>query len=80
METRPKAFALVSAASALSREAGSDEEQSVLDLTLQRLAPDRAATAASLEHAGKQVTESAVRLNQRRLVVDEKMLDWTKLL
>jgi exonuclease SbcC len=51
-----------------------------LDLTLQRLAPDRAAAAASLEHARKQVTESAARLNQRRSVVDEKMLDRTKLL
>ena len=50
-----------------------------LDLTLQRLAPDRAAAAASLEHAAKQVTELAARLNQRRSVVNEKMRDRTKL-
>ena len=45
-----------------------------LDLTLQRLAPDRAVAAASLEHAQLQVTETAARLDQRRSVVDEKML------
>lgn len=43
-----------------------------LEIMLQRLAPDRAAAAASLEHARTQLTESATRLNQRRLVVDEK--------
>jgi DNA repair protein SbcC/Rad50 len=45
-----------------------------LDLTLQRLAPDRAVAAASLEHARLQVTETAAHLGQRRSVVDEKML------
>ena len=43
-----------------------------LEMMLQRLAPDRAAAAASLEHARTQMTESATRLNQRRLVVEEK--------
>ena len=43
-----------------------------LEMTLQRLAPDRAAAAASLEHARAQMTEMAARLNQRRLAVDEK--------
>ena len=45
-----------------------------LDLTLQRLARDRAVAAASLEHAQLQVTETAARLDQRRSIVDEKML------
>ena len=45
-----------------------------LDLTMQRLAPDRAVAAASLEHARLQVTETAARLGQRRSVADEKML------
>ncbi|HVA12955.1 MAG TPA: AAA family ATPase [Stellaceae bacterium] len=45
-----------------------------LDLRLQRLAPDRAVAAASLEHARLQVTETAARLDQRRSVVDEKTL------
>jgi exonuclease SbcC len=43
-----------------------------LEMMLQRLAPDRAAAAASLEHARTQMTESTTRLNQRRLVVEEK--------
>lgn len=43
-----------------------------LEIMLQRLAPDRAAAAASLEHTRTQMTESATRLNQRRLVVEEK--------
>ncbi len=43
-----------------------------LEMTLQRLAPERAAAAASLEHARTQMTESATRLDQRRLVVEEK--------
>ena len=42
------------------------------EMMLQRLAPDRAAAAASLEHARTQMTEGATRLNQRRLVVEEK--------
>ena len=42
------------------------------EMTLQRLAPHRAAAAASLEHARTQMTESATRLSQRRLVVEEK--------
>ena len=50
-----------------------------LDLTLQRLAPDRAAAAASAEHARTQVTETAARLNQRRSVVDEKTVARAKL-
>ena len=50
-----------------------------LELTLQRLAPDRAAAAASLEHARTQVTETAARLDQRRSVVDEKTLARAKL-
>ncbi len=49
-------------------------------MTLQRLAPDRAAAAASLEHARMQVTETATRLDQRRLVVDEKVLARAELL
>lgn len=43
-----------------------------LEMTLQRLAPERAAAAASLEYARTQMTESATRLDQRRLVVEEK--------
>ncbi|UGA49017.1 AAA family ATPase (plasmid) [Bradyrhizobium quebecense] len=43
-----------------------------LEMTLQRFAPDRAAAAVSLEYARTQTTESAARLNQRRLVVEEK--------
>lgn len=43
-----------------------------LEMMLRRLAPDRAAAAASLEHARTQMAESATRLNQRRLVVEEK--------
>ncbi|WP_033921033.1 AAA family ATPase [Sphingomonas sp. 37zxx] len=43
-----------------------------LEMTLQRLAPDRAAAAASLAHVQAQMKETSTRLNQRRLVVDEK--------
>lgn len=50
-----------------------------LELTLQRLAPDRAAAAASAEHARTQVTEAAARLNQRRSAVDEKSVARAKL-
>ena len=48
------------------------KQVSEFEMTLQRLAPDRAAAAASLEHARTQMTESAARLNQRRLVVEKK--------
>lgn len=51
-----------------------------LDLTLRRLVPDRAAAAASLEHARTQAAETAVRLDQRRSIVDEKTLARAKLL
>ncbi|MBJ7533169.1 AAA family ATPase [Rhodomicrobium vannielii ATCC 17100] len=50
-----------------------------LDLTLQRLAPDRAAAATSAEHAQTQVTETAARLDHRRSVVDEKTMARAKL-
>jgi exonuclease SbcC len=43
-----------------------------LEMTQQRLVPDRAAAAASLDHARTQVMETATRLNKRRLVVEEK--------
>ncbi len=43
-----------------------------LEMTLRRLAPDRAAAAASLVHVQAQMKETSTRLNQRRLVVDEK--------
>lgn len=43
-----------------------------LDTTLRRLAPDRAAAAASLEHAQAHMIETAARLTQRRGVVDQK--------
>lgn len=42
------------------------------EMKLQRLAPDQAAAAVSLEYAQTQMTESATRLTQRRLVVEEK--------
>ena len=65
---------------AVAQEYGALRKQTgELDLTLQRLAPDRAAAAASLEHARTQVTETAARLNQRRSVVDEKTLARIKL-
>jgi DNA repair protein SbcC/Rad50 len=50
-----------------------------LDLTLQRLAPDRAAAAASAEHARTLMAETAARLGQRRSVVDEKTVERAKL-
>ena len=43
-----------------------------LEMTLQRLAPDRAAAAASLAHVRTLMIESAARLDQRRLVEQEK--------
>ena len=43
-----------------------------LELTLRHLATDRAAAAASLEHARTQVTATALLLNQRRLAEGEK--------
>jgi len=43
-----------------------------LEMTLRRLAPDRAAAAASLEHARTQMTKTVSLLDQRRLVEDEK--------
>lgn len=59
----------------LAQEFGALRKQiGELDLTLQRLAPDRAVAAASLEHARLQITETAAHLGQRRSVVDEKML------
>ncbi len=51
-----------------------------LDLILRRLVPDRAAAAASLEHARTQAAETVVRLDQRRSIVDEKTLARAKLL
>jgi exonuclease SbcC len=51
-----------------------------LDLTLQRLALDRAAAATSLTHARTQVTETTAHLHQRRSVMDEKALARAKLL
>lgn len=59
--------------SAAAQEYGALRERAgELEMTLQRLAPDRAAAAVSLEHARSHMTESAAELNQRRLVVEEK--------
>jgi exonuclease SbcC len=66
-------FAVAQEYNALRKQVGE------LDLTLQRLAPDRAAAAASLEHARTQVTETAARFDQRRSTVGEKTLARTKL-
>lgn len=43
-----------------------------LELTLQRLALDRAAAATSFEHARTQMTETSARLTQRRSIMEEK--------
>lgn len=59
--------------SAVAQESNALRKQvGELEMTLQRLAPDRAAAAVSLEYGRTQMTESAARLNQRRLVVEEK--------
>lgn len=47
--------------------AGLREQVGQLEMTLQRLAPERAAAAASLEHAQAQVVATALLLDQRRL-------------
>lgn len=52
--------------------AGLREQVGQLEMTLQRLAPERAAAAASLEHAQAQVTATALLLDQRRLAEGEK--------
>jgi len=43
-----------------------------LEMTLRRLAPERAAAGASLEHAQAQVTATALLFDQRRMAEDEK--------
>lgn len=48
------------------------EQVSRLEVTLQRLSPERAAADASLRHAEAQVTATALLLNQRRLAEGEK--------
>jgi exonuclease SbcC len=52
--------------------AGLREQVSQLEMTLQRLAPERAAAGASLEHAHAQVTATAHLLDQRRMAEGEK--------
>ncbi|MGY3281239.1 AAA family ATPase [Bradyrhizobium sp. S3.7.6] len=59
--------------SAVAQEYGALRERAgELEITLQRLAPDRAAAAVSLEHARSQMTQSAAQLNQRRRFAQEK--------
>ncbi|MHC2622219.1 exonuclease SbcC [Bradyrhizobium huanghuaihaiense] len=48
------------------------EQVGQLEMTLQRLAPERAAADASLRHAQAQVTAAALLLDQRRLAEGEK--------
>ncbi len=48
------------------------EQVGQLEMTLQRLAPERAAAGASLEHAQVQVTTMALLLDQRRMAEGEK--------
>jgi len=48
------------------------EQVGELEMTLRRLAPERAAAGASLEHARAQVTATALLLNQRRMAEGEK--------
>lgn len=52
--------------------AGLREQVGQLEMTLQRLAPERAAAGASLEHAQAQVTVTARVLDQRRMAEGEK--------
>lgn len=52
--------------------AGLREQVGQLEMTLQRLAPERAAAGASLEHAQAQVTATALLLDQRRMAEGEK--------
>ncbi|WP_316206877.1 MULTISPECIES: AAA family ATPase [unclassified Bradyrhizobium] len=52
--------------------AGLREQASQLEMTLQRLAPERAAAGAALEHAQAQVTTTALFLDQRRKAEGEK--------
>lgn len=59
--------------SAIATEYGALREQvSELEMTLRRLAPERAATGASLEHAQAQVTMTALLFDQRRVAENEK--------
>lgn len=51
--------------------AGLREQAGQLEMTLQRLAPERAAAGASLEHAQAQVTATALLLDQRRMAEGE---------
>ncbi|WPP02698.1 AAA family ATPase [Methylocella tundrae] len=48
------------------------EQVGELEMTLRRLAPERAAAGASLEHARAQVTATALLLDQRRMAEGEK--------
>ncbi|GEC15345.1 AAA family ATPase [Nitrobacter winogradskyi] len=48
------------------------EQVGELEMTLRRLAPERAAADASLEHARAQVTATALLLDQRRIAEGEK--------
>lgn len=52
--------------------AGLREQVGQLEMTLQRLAPERAAAGASLEHAQAQVMATALLLDQRRMAEREK--------
>ena len=51
-----------------------------LEMTLQRLAPERAAARASLDHAQAQVTAAALLLDQRRVAEEEKARSRAELL
>ncbi|NEI63861.1 MULTISPECIES: AAA family ATPase [Rhizobium] len=48
------------------------EQVGQLEMTLQRLAPERASASASLQHAQAQLTATALLLNQRRMAEEEK--------
>lgn len=60
--------------------AGLRKQVGQLEMTLQRLAPERAAAGASLEHAQVQVTTTALLLDQRRMAEGEKADARAKLL
>jgi exonuclease SbcC len=79
LDTAPESMA--ADLSAVAREYDALRKQvGELDVTLQRLSPDRAAAATSLQYAETQAAETAARFDQRRLLLEEKSLVRTKLL
>lgn len=60
--------------------AGLREQVRQFGITLQRLAPERAAAGASLEHAQAQVTATVLLLDQRRMALEKNALARSQLL